>query len=304
MKNYSKIIMLIAASFMGGLVAIFIIHKTDKVFADGSVNAVFQEAKFTPVKVPTEINFANEQMPLEQADVKERLDRELLVNTYWHSNTFQLFKQGHRTFPTIEKILQEEGVPDDFKYLALAESGLKNVVSPSNAVGVWQFLEETGKIYGLEVSTNVDERYHLEKSTRAACKYLKQAKENFGSWTLAAASYNIGQARLRKIIEEQKMNAYYDLYLNEETARYLFRITALKELFTHPQQYGFYFTDEDMYMPFNYKTVTTDTTIGNLVDFALENNTNYKNLKILNPWLRQPKLDNKLRKVYEIKIPN
>jgi membrane-bound lytic murein transglycosylase D len=188
--------------------------------------------------------------------------------------------------------------------LALAESGLKNVVSPANAVGVWQFLEETGKFYGLEVNSNVDERYHLEKSTRAACKYLKSAKEQFGSWTLAAASYNIGQARLKKIVEEQKMNSYYDLYLNDETSRYIFRITALKEVFNNPQKYGFYFTEDDLYQPMAYKIVQVDTTVLNLVDFALQHNANYKTLKILNPWLRQPKLENKSRKIYEIKIPS
>ena len=178
------------------------------------------------------------------------------------------------------------------------------MVSPSNAAGVWQFLKETGAQYGLEVNDVVDERYHLEKSTRAACKYLKQAKQEFGSWTLAAASYNVGQARVRKSIAEQKVTSYYDLHLNEETSRYVFRIVALKELFNNPQKYGFYFTDEDMYQPLNYKTLQVDTSVTDLVEFAIQNNTNYKTLKLHNPWMRQQRLDNKISKVYEIKIPS
>jgi membrane-bound lytic murein transglycosylase D len=303
-KKAGYIILVIISAFAGGIVVALLQNTSLNVFADDSTGYNNQGIKFTPVKLPDEIDFAGEPMPLKIADVKERFDRELLVNTYWHSNSFQLFKNAYRYFPVIEKILKEEGVPDDFKYLALAESGLKNVVSPSNAVGVWQFLEETGKFYGLEVNSNVDERYHLEKSTYAACKYLKQAKEQFGSWTLAAASYNIGQARLKRIVEEQKMSSYYDLYLNDETARYVFRITALKELCSNPKKYSFYFTEDDLYDPLKYNVVKVDTSITNLVDFALQNNANYKTLKILNPWLRQPKLENKTRKVYEIKIPS
>ena len=303
-KKTGYIMLIVLSTFAGGITVALLQNTSLNVFAHDTNSSNAQGIKFTPVKLPDEIDFAGEPMPLYTLDVKERLDRELLVNTYWHSNSFQLFKNAYRYFPVIEKILKEEGVPDDFKYLALAESGLKNVVSPSNAVGVWQFLEETGKYYGLEVNSNVDERYHLEKSTYAACKYLKQAKEQFGSWTLAAASYNIGQARLKKIVEEQKVDSYYDLYLNEETARYLFRIVALKELCSNPKKYSFYYTEDDLYEPLDYKIVKIDSTVGNLVDFALQNNANYKTLKIMNPWLRQPKLENKTRKVYEIKIPS
>jgi hypothetical protein len=297
-------LLILAATFAGGFLGVMLLNPAASVFADGNADFNYHEVKFTPVKLPEEAEFAGEKLPLHIADVRERLDRELLVNTFWHSNTFQHFKHAYRYFPVIEKILKEEEVPDDFKYLALAESGLKNVISPSNAVGVWQFLEETAKLYGLEVNSNVDERYHLEKSTRAACKYLKSAKELFGSWTLAAASYNIGQARLKKIVQEQKVNSYYDLHLNEETSRYIFRIVALKELFANPKKYGFYFTENDLYPPLQYTTVQVDTSIDNLVDFALQHNTNYKMLKLLNPWLRQPRLENKMRKVYEIKIPS
>lgn len=303
MKNGIKILLVVVAAFVGGFAAVVFFQTTEKAYAD-NVKNIFESIKFAPTRVPDAPTFAGEKMPVDIYDVKERLDREILVNTYWHSNTFQNFKNAYRYFPIIEKILKEEGVPDDFKYLALAESGLRNVVSPSNAVGVWQFLKDTGIQFGLEVNDVVDERYHLEKSTRAACKYLKQAKEQFGSWTLAAASYNVGQARIRKSIAEQKVNSYYDLYLNEETSRYVFRIVALKELFNNPQKYGFYFTEEDMYQPLKYTVVKVDTSIVNLVDFALENNTNYKTLKLHNPWMRQQRLDNKTGKVYEIKIPS
>lgn len=303
MKNGIKILLVVVAAFVGGFAAVVFFQTTEKAYAD-DVKNIFESIKFAPTRVPDAPTFAGEKMPVDIYDVKERLDREILVNTYWHSNTFQNFKNAYRYFPIIEKILKEEGVPDDFKYLALAESGLRNVVSPSNAVGVWQFLKDTGVQFGLEVNDVVDERYHLEKSTRAACKYLKQAKEQFGSWTLAAASYNVGQARIRKSIAEQKVNSYYDLYLNEETSRYVFRIVALKELFNNPQKYGFYFTEEDMYQPLKYTVVKIDTSIINLVDFALENNTNYKTLKLHNPWMRQQRLDNKTGKVYEIKIPS
>jgi hypothetical protein len=297
------VLLVVIAAFMGGAVGVVFFQATLNVYADESKN-IFESIRFAPTRVPESPMFAGERVPVEIFDVKERLDREILVNTYWHSNTFQNFKNAYRYFPTIEKILKEEGVPDDFKYLALAESGLRNVVSPSNAAGVWQFLKETAIQYGLEVNNVVDERYHLEKATRAACQYLKQAKEQFGSWTLAAASYNVGQARIRKSIAEQKVNSYYDLHLNEETSRYVFRIVALKELFNNPQKYGFYFTSEDMYPPLNCKTVAVDTSITNLVDFAIQHNINYKTLKLHNPWLRQQNLENKTRKVYEIKIPS
>jgi hypothetical protein len=303
MNKHFKVVLVLITVFLGSFSASLFFYNTEKVFAEDAIS-LNQSLKFTPTKVPNQVIFAGEKMPINIYDVKERLDREMLVNTYWHSNTFQNFKNAYRYFPTIEKILQEEGVPDDFKYLALAESGLRNVVSPSNAAGVWQFLKETGAQYGLEVNDVVDERYHLEKSTRAACKYLKQAKQEFGSWTLAAASYNVGQARVRKSIAEQKVTSYYDLHLNEETSRYVFRIVALKELFNNPQKYGFYFTDEDMYQPLNYKTLQVDTSVTDLVEFAIQNNTNYKTLKLHNPWMRQQRLDNKISKVYEIKSPS
>jgi hypothetical protein len=242
-------------------------------------------------------------VPVELADVKERLDREMLVNTYWHSNSLQMFKVSTRYMPEIEKILKQEGVPDDFKYLALAESGLRDVISPSNACGVWQFLKPTAENYGLTVNDEVDERFNLAKSTKAACTYLKKAHDQLGSWTLAAASYNIGMNRMQDILATQKVSNYYDLYLNEETSRYVFRIVALKEILSHPHKYGFYIEKDDTYLPLAYTTATVDTTIHDLAAFALQNKTNYKNLKILNPWLRQNALTVKDSASYIIKMP-
>ena len=256
------------------------------------------------IKPPLSIDFAGEEVPLELFDVIERLDRELLVNTYWHSNSLQLFKLAARWFPTIEKILKEEGLPDDFKYMALAESGLRNVISSRDAVGMWQFLKSTGREYGLEISRTVDERYHIEKSTRAACKYLKESHEDLGDWTLAAASYNIGKPRLKRLLKNQGVNSYYDLYLNEETERYIFRIVALKAIFSDPEKYGFDLNEEDLYEPIQYCTEIIDHPIKDLAKFATDNGTNYKTLKLLNPWLRDTRLNNSSRKIYNIKLPS
>lgn len=260
-------------------------------------------SKIEAVKLPENVSFANEPVPMGSFDVVERLDRELLVNTYWHSNTLQLFKLASRHFPQIEKILKEEGVPDDFKYLALAESGLRNVISPSNAAGFWQFLESAGKENGLEINNVVDERYNVEMSTRAACKYLKKSHEEFGSWTLAAASYNMGKSRLKKTINEQKVGSYYDLFMNDETSRYVFRILALKEIISNPKHYGFYLDRKDFYEPLQTRVVNVNENIENLADFALDNGTNYKTLKLLNPWLRQPYLHVKKGKSYAVRLP-
>ncbi|CAN5245356.1 lytic transglycosylase domain-containing protein [soil metagenome] len=259
--------------------------------------------KILPVKLPKYVDFAGEVVPLDIFDVRERLDREMTVNAYWHSNSLSMFKLKNRMFPVIEKVLKEEGVPDDFKYLALAESGLRNVISPSKATGIWQFMEPTAKNFGLEVNEEIDERYHLEKSTRAACKYLKQTKAEFGSWALAAAAYNMGNNGLRKMVDSQKMGSYYDLYLNEETSRYVFRIIALKEIFNSPQHYGFYLEKEDLYDEIPTRKIAVDTTVNDLAAFAIEQGSNYKMLKLLNPWMRSGKLTNTTGKKYKIELP-
>ena len=257
----------------------------------------------TPLYFPTAVDFAGETAPLQITDVKERLDRELLINANLDATTALIIKRANRTFPVIEPILAKNGVPDDFKYLAVIESGLVNAVSPSGAKGVWQFMPETAKEKGMEVNDLVDERYHLEKSTEAACRYLLAAKDRFGSWTLAAASYNGGMAGVGKKIDEQKVTNYYDLALTEETSRYVFRILALKEIMKNPALYGFSLYGSDLYAPIPAKKIEVDSTISNLADFAKTQGINYKILKIHNPWLRDKKLINPNKKKYEIEIP-
>jgi hypothetical protein len=253
--------------------------------------------------IPMNLTFAGERVPLNDQEVFERVDREFLVNTYWQSNALLLFKRANKFFPIIEPILKEEQVPDDFKYLAVIESGLQNVRSPAGARGFWQIMTATGKELGLEVNANIDERYHLEKATRAACKYLKQAQQKFGSWTLAASAYNAGNSRIKKELEKQQVTGYYNLLLTEETARYVPRILALKTILSHPKQYGFYIKAEQLYYPDTTRTVLIDSTLNNLSSFAASHGTNYKQLKRYNPWLRQHTLRNTSRKEYQIKIP-
>ena len=270
---------------------------------DDEYSKLFKENNHTyALNTPTELSFASEPVPLTIFDVRERMDRELMVNVYWQSQTLLLIKRAHRWFPVMEPILKKNNVPDDFKYLSVAESGLTNVVSPANAVGFWQFVEATGKTHGLEINDEVDERYSIERSTEAACNYFNNAYAQFGSWALVAASYNMGTTGLDKQIEKQKVRNYYDLLLNDETFRYVFRILAIKEVFTHPVQYGFYFRLQDLYAPFENTIVTVDSSISDLADFSIQNKINYKTLKLLNPWLRQNYLTNKDRKKYSIKI--
>lgn len=278
------------------------------------INAVYQSDvgpqrntaetyKIKALKIPKGISFAGEKVPVERFDIRERMDRELLVNTYWQSNGLLLIKRAHKYFPIIEPLLKKYGIPDDFKYLAVAESGLQNNSSPAGASGFWHFLKHSAKELGLEVNRNVDERYHLEKATKVAADYLKKSKERFGSWTLAAAAYNAGNARIAKRLEVQQVSDYYDLLLNSETSRYVFRIVALKEIMSNPKHYGFEFDTEDLYTLPKTRIVKVDTVIHNIASFAKKFGTNYKELKLHNPWLRQNRLNNKTRRLYEIKIP-
>ena len=255
------------------------------------------------LKIPDELTFAGEKVPTELYDIKERMDRELLVNTYWQSNGLLLIKRAHKYFPVIEPMLKKYGIPDDFKYLAVAESGLENNSSSAGAAGFWHFLKSSAKEYGLEVNQNVDERYNLEKATKVAADYLKKSKKRFGSWTLAAAAYNAGNARIARNLKKQQVTDYYDLLLNTETSRYVFRILALKEVLSNPKNYGFEFENDDLYTLPKIKTVKVDTVITNIASFAKGFNTNYKELKLHNAWLRENKLNNKSRKIYDIKIP-
>lgn len=256
-----------------------------------------------PIRITGDVNFAGEMVPLNDADVRERFDRELMVNTFWHSNTLFNLKLANKYFEIIDKILIAEGVPLDFRYLAVAESGLRNVTSPAGASGIWQIMSATGKSYGLEINQQVDERYHLEKATKVACEYLKEAKAKFGTWALAAASYNVGMGRLQQRLNEQMVDNYYDLYLNTETARYMYRILSYKMLFENPTKFGLFVAEDDLYEPIEFETLNVGGSITDLAAFAKAHKTTYKMLKIANPWLRDKDLTISEGNVYEIKIP-
>ena len=272
---------------------------TDKNFEKKLIN----DYNIYAIQVPSNLDFAGEPMPLKDPDILERMDKELLVNTYWQSNGLLMFKRANKYFPIIEPILAKNGIPDDFKYLAVIESGLTNAVSPAGARGVWQIMPATGRENGLEVNDNVDERYHLEKSTEVACKYLLKSKEDLGSWTLAAAAYNAGNAGISRYLREQNVQDYYDLLLGEETGRYIFRVVALKEILSNPARYGFNFREKDLYNNVPTYKVEINTQIADFTKFAEQYGINYKILKIHNPWLREPRLENKSGKKYTIDIP-
>jgi membrane-bound lytic murein transglycosylase D len=252
---------------------------------------------------PNDLKFADELVPNTSLDVWERLDKELLKNIYWQSNTLLYFKRANKYFPIIEEILAKNNIPDDFKYLALIESGFEYTVSPSGAAGFWQIMRGTAREYGLEVNYAIDERYNLRKSTEAACSYLRKAYDEFGSWTMAAASYNMGINGVRRKIEKQETNNYFNLHLNDETSRYVFRIIVIKEIMENPRKYGFVFRDNDLYTHPQVKQIRVDSTIDNLYSFAKDHNINYKILKKYNPWLRISKLPDESRRVYYIDIP-
>jgi Soluble lytic murein transglycosylase and related regulatory proteins (some contain LysM/invasin domains) len=253
--------------------------------------------------LPSKASFAGEEVPLSLPDVRERLDKELQINVYLQSSTLFLIKRAHRWLPKMQEILKANNIPDDFKYLPLIESALINARSGKDAVGYWQILESSGKELGLEITKEVDQRYDPIKATEAACKYLNKAYERFGSWSLVAASYNCGMSGLRRQIEDQKVNSYYDLHLNDETSRYVFRILAIKEIFENPTKYGFRLKDEHLYQPENHRLVEVTQSIPDLVTFAQAQGTNYKLLKRHNPWLRDNKLTVKKGKTYQIAIP-
>lgn len=251
-----------------------------------------------------EYNFCGEKLPMQNPDVYQRLDREIMVSVYGHSSTLLSIKRAGALFPIIEPILKEEGVPDDLKYLAVAESTLSNAISPAGARGVWQFMKGTAAQFGLEVNAEVDERYHLEKSTRAACKYLKGQKAKLGSWTLAAAAYNAGPDRIATEKANQRANDFFEMNLVEETMRYVFRIVAIKEVMSHPSEYEFQIDKAHLYPAMtNFKTVQVSGAIENLGDFAKKNGTTYRMLKVYNPWLQDNKLTNKAGKTFTIQIP-
>ena len=271
----------------------------DKVRSDQPQTALM----VTSPCMPQKIDFCGEKVPLQYFDVSESMERELIVNTYFHSQTLLNIKRSRRYFPIIEPILKANGIPDDFKYLAMAESGFSYIVSPRGAAGFWQLLEGTARDYGLTVNEEVDERYHLEKATEAACMYLKDSYQDYGNWTMVAASYNVGRKGVERQIERQGETDYYNLLLNEETARYVFRILALKAVLETPEKYYFFVPELERYPEIPYREEILDGSVADFGEFAKARNTNYKMLKFLNPWLRDNQLQNKEQKEYVIRIP-
>lgn len=262
-----------------------------------------QNYKIVTPKIPEKANFCGEIVPTYNFEVYERLEREFIVNTYWHSLTILTIKRANRWFPVIEPILKKNNIPDDFKYLCVTESTLLHLTSPANAVGFWQFIQSAANRYNLEVNTEVDERYHVEKSTEAACKYLQEAYDKYGSWTMAAASYNMGLTGIDEQLERQQTNNYYNLVLGEETSRYILRVIATKIMMNNPREYGFDIKEDELYKPFESYTVTVDSSVASWAKFAKSYGLNYKILKLYNPWLRENYLTNSKKKVYQIKLP-
>ncbi|MCF8218171.1 MAG: lytic transglycosylase domain-containing protein [Bacteroidales bacterium] len=303
LKNPLILTLLLILSGLFVYLFIFSAEEKEKLTEDDYRKAFQHHYKIFAAKVPAQISFAGEEVPVDRFDVRESLDRELTVNSYWHSNTQLMFKRAFRYFPVIDSILEKNNIPKDFRYLAMIESGLQNVVSPAGATGIWQIMKGTGRDYGLEINNQVDERYHLAKATEAACKYLRKAKDKFGTWTMAAAAYNMGRAATSRRIMEQKTESYYDMYLNRETARYVYRILAVKTIYESPTEYGFYFRKEDFYPPLNTYETRVDSSNIDLVEFAQQQEIPYKILKLLNPWLRSDKLSNSAGKTYAIKLP-
>lgn len=286
------------------VVILLIAFQVPKVTSDEEYqSALSDHNKVFSILVPEKLSFADEKVPLDMFYVQEALEYEMTVNTYWQSSTLLLIKRANRWFPVIEPILKKNGIPDDFKYLAVAESGLKNVVSPAGATGFWQIMKGTAREYGLEVNSGVDERYHLEKSTEVACQYLLNAYEKYGNWTLAAASYNAGMNKISKETVRQNESLYYNMNFGQETGRYIYRILALKQILNKPKDYGFHLRKADLYKPFETREVEIDSTIEDLSAFAKKYGMNYKELKIYNPWMRQAYLPDESRRVYTIKIP-
>jgi len=287
-----------------GLVSLIAFNKIDKseetveVKQDGRL-----QYKWYSPQLPSKVSFAGEAVPLDRWDVRERYDRELLMNYYMHGSLMYILKLSYRQFPIIEKELKAYGIPDDFKYLCVAESNLQNLTSRAGAQGYWQFMNETAPAFGLEVSNEVDERYNLKLATQAACKYFIQAHKKFGTWTAAAASYNCGMGGYNGHATYQGSNNYYDIALPEETNRYIFRILAFKNLISTAPSWGYILHPEDVYQPLKVKTITVDTAISNLAAFAEANGSTYKILKVMNPWLRARNLPAKKGKTYEIELP-
>lgn len=307
MKFIERLLLVMMLFFAGlGILTIFAYSKNKPLYgkdAETPIPPKDQTYTVRALAIPETVSFAGERMPVERFDVREALDKELHKVCYWHSETFLYLKRAKRFFPVIEPILKAHHIPDDFKYLALAESGLENVTSPAGARGYWQFMESTAEHYGLEVNKEVDERYHIEKSTQAACMHLKSLYRRYGNWTMAAAAYNTGEGNLDRESNRQQQKSYYDLLLNSETARYVYRITAIKLIVEQPHKYGFEFFEDDLYRPLKYKTTEIDSSVSDFVAFAETQGISYKMLKIYNPWLRGQSLTNSKKEKYVLKLP-
>jgi membrane-bound lytic murein transglycosylase D len=286
------------------VVAVTFLLNNELITASESSDEDFPQGyKITSPEIPTYLEFAGEKIPTENFEVFERMDREFISNTYFHSATILALKRAARWFPVIEPILKKNNIPDDFKYLCVAESNMENVISYAGATGFWQFMEPAGKKYGLEINSLIDERYDVWKSTEAACKYLKDSYEIFGSWTLSAASYNMGQDGVTLQMERQKSNDYFNLVLNSETSRFVARIVAIKYILQNPEVYGYEIKDDEKYKPLEYYEVKLDNSVSDFADYADSLGINYFILKMYNPWLRDNYLSNKSKQVYMIKLP-
>lgn len=282
---------------------IFFTNNTFAVVVENNDGKFPQDYKIISPKIPDNVSIFGEGVPLENFEVYERVDREILVNTYWHSATILAIKRANRWFPVIEPILKQNNIPDDFKYLAVVESNLENVISPAGATGFWQFIKSASKQYGLEVNDEVDERYDVEKSTVAACKYLNTAYKKFGNWTMSASSYNAGISGIDKWSGLQKSANYWNLVLGSETSRYVARIIAIKLIMENPSVYGYDLNKSDLYQPLKYREIELNTSVKDFADYAATLDVNYKTLKLYNPWLRDTSLKNKNKALYKIKVP-
>ncbi len=303
MKNTR--IILISIILFGAIYLNFLLPEVDenKITISNHQNEFNKYFKSFSLVTPDSIIFANELAPINSNDIWERYDKEIHKNVYWQSNTIFYLKRANKYFPIIEPILKKNNIPNDFKYLAVIESGLENLVSPAGASGYWQFMKGTAIDYGLEVNSEIDERYHLEKSTQAACEYLQKAYDRFGSWTMAAAAYNMGKGGLERKVKQQGSKNYYNLYLNMETSRYIFRLLAIKEIFENKEKYGFNLREQDLYSFPETRLININEEDINLFELANNLKINYKILKIFNPWLRDTEITNKNNKTYIIKIP-
>ncbi len=254
--------------------------------------------------IPTSMEFAGQTIDLDRIDMFERFDRELTSLSYTHGSTLLTLKRANRFFPLFEPILREHGIPLDFMYLACVESVLNTrAVSPAKAAGLWQFMPSTGKQYGLEINDYVDERFHIEKETEAACKYFKTAYEKYGNWESVACSYNAGMGRISSELSKQLTDSAFDLYLVDETSRYMFRIMATKLIFENPQSYGFFLTADQLYQPIDCDIVVVDYSVASWPAWAKEHGITYSQLREVNPWIKSKELPNKTGKSYSVKIP-